>query len=111
MIAGVAAVLAVAVRRGRARMAAVLVCAFCLAVTLCSLPLRVSVFWKSTVYSPLAATIQIGSGDQVAGLHDLYPSWYRFWIWAFLLIQAATYILVITLLLLPVNAGRTRKQN
>ncbi len=109
MMAGVAATLAVAVRRGRARRAAVLICALCLAVTLCSLPLRVSMFWESTVYSPLAATVHIGGGDQVAGLHRLYPSWYRFWIWAFLLIQAANHVLVVTLLLLPVKAGRTRR--
>ena len=33
----------------------------------------VPMFWESTLHSPLAATIQIGR-DQVAGLHNLYPS-------------------------------------
>jgi hypothetical protein len=104
VVIGVAVVLAVAVWRGRARTPARLVCALCLAVTLCGLPLRLSVFWESRMYSPLAATIQIG-GDEIAGLHELYPSWYRFWIWAFLLVQAAAYVVVIAALR-PVKPGR-----
>jgi hypothetical protein len=104
VVAGVAMVLTIAVWRGQARAPARLVCALCLAVTLCGLPLRFSVFWESRLYSPLAATIYLG-GDEIAGLHELYPSWYRFWIWTFLLVQVAVYVLVIALLR-PTTPGR-----
>jgi hypothetical protein len=108
VVTGVVAVLTVAVWRGRAWKTARLVCALCLTVTLCGLPLRFSMFGESTLYSPLAATIQIGGGDDVAGLHDLYPSWYRFWIWAFLLVQAVAYGAAIGSLRRPTPEGSAK---